>query len=169
MRKFVLLLAVVGATVAVALSQAGSAFVMDGGREQPCQQKQREAVFTGGLSRGPSSGMNLRYDGQKVADGLQKRPDGGVSCVSNPVTSPASRRRWLRLPVIRGVVALHDEGQTPCGHVLDLLRTRAADLDRRIRELQNLRSELNRLVARSEGLDPADCDAGRICHLVGPT
>jgi len=35
-----------------------------------------------------------------------RRPDGGVSCVSNPVTSPASRRRWLRLPVIRGVVAL---------------------------------------------------------------
>ncbi len=35
-----------------------------------------------------------------------RRPDGGVSCVSNPVTSPASHRRWLRLPVIRGVVAL---------------------------------------------------------------
>ena len=35
-----------------------------------------------------------------------RRPDGGVSCISNPVTSPASRRRWLRLPVIRGVVAL---------------------------------------------------------------
>jgi uncharacterized protein YqhQ len=35
-----------------------------------------------------------------------RRPDGGVSCISNAVTSPASRRRWLRLPVIRGVVAL---------------------------------------------------------------
>jgi len=35
-----------------------------------------------------------------------RRPDGGVSCISNPVSSPASRRRWLRLPVIRGVVAL---------------------------------------------------------------
>ncbi|MDX6519815.1 MAG: hypothetical protein QOJ31_368 [Gaiellales bacterium] len=35
-----------------------------------------------------------------------RRPDGGVSCISNVVTSPASRRRWLRLPVIRGVVAL---------------------------------------------------------------
>ena len=35
-----------------------------------------------------------------------RRPDGGVSCISNPVSSPASRRSWLRLPVIRGVVAL---------------------------------------------------------------
>ena len=35
-----------------------------------------------------------------------RRPDGEVSCVSNPISSPASRRRWLRLPVIRGVVAL---------------------------------------------------------------
>ena len=79
MRKFVVLLAIVGATVAVALSQAGSA-IMDGGREQPCQEKQREAVFTRGLSpSGPSSGMNLRYDGRRVVDGVQKQPDGGVS------------------------------------------------------------------------------------------
>jgi uncharacterized protein YqhQ len=35
-----------------------------------------------------------------------RRPDGGVSCISNDVVSPASRRRWLRLPVIRGIVAL---------------------------------------------------------------
>src|SRR5256886_12951701 len=78
MREFVVLLAIVGATVAVALSQAGSA-IMDGGREQPCQEKQREAVFTRGLSpSGPSSGMNLRYDGRRVVDGVQKQ-DGGVS------------------------------------------------------------------------------------------
>jgi len=35
-----------------------------------------------------------------------RRPDGAVSCVSNPISSPASRRRWLRLPVLRGIVAL---------------------------------------------------------------
>ncbi len=68
MRKFVLLLAVVGATVAVALSQASSA-VIDGGSEQPCQENSR-MLF---------SGTNLRYDGQRVVDGVQKQPDGGVS------------------------------------------------------------------------------------------
>ena len=64
MRKFVLLLAVVGATVAVALSQASSA-VIDGGSEQPCQENSR-MLF---------SGTNLRYDGQRVVDGVQKQPE----------------------------------------------------------------------------------------------
>jgi uncharacterized protein YqhQ len=35
-----------------------------------------------------------------------RRPDGGVACLSRPVRSAALRRRWLRLPLIRGVVAL---------------------------------------------------------------
>jgi uncharacterized protein YqhQ len=35
-----------------------------------------------------------------------RRPDGGVSSICRPVSSAASRHRLLRLPVIRGVVAL---------------------------------------------------------------
>jgi uncharacterized protein YqhQ len=61
--------------------------------------------------------MSANVGGQAVLEGVMmrtpsswsvavRRPDGGVSCISNAVTSPASRRRWLRLPVIRGVVAL---------------------------------------------------------------
>ena len=81
----------------------------------------------------------------------------------------AAQAVGLSLGEIRGIVALRDEGQAPCGHVLDLLRTRSAELDRRIAELRALRGELKRLVARAEVLDPADCDPERICHLVGPT
>src|SRR4051794_2466516 len=61
--------------------------------------------------------MSANVGGQAVLEGVMmrtpsswavavRRPDGGVSCISNPVSSPASRRSWLRLPVIRGVVAL---------------------------------------------------------------
>jgi uncharacterized protein YqhQ len=61
--------------------------------------------------------MSANVGGQAVLEGVMmrtpsswsvavRRPDGGVSCISNVVTSPATRRRWLRLPVIRGVVAL---------------------------------------------------------------
>jgi uncharacterized protein YqhQ len=61
--------------------------------------------------------MSANIGGQAVLEGVMmrtpsswsvavRRPDGGVSCISNPVVSPASRSRWLRLPVIRGVVAL---------------------------------------------------------------
>ena len=81
----------------------------------------------------------------------------------------AAQAVGLSLGEIRSIVGLRDDGQTPCGHVLDLLRTRSAELDRRIAELRALRSDLNRLVVRAEALDPSDCDPARICHLVGPT
>ena len=68
MRKFVVLLAVVGATVAVVLTQTSVALMS---REQQCEKQSREATLW--------SGMNLRYDGQRVVDGVQKQPDGGIS------------------------------------------------------------------------------------------
>lgn len=73
----------------------------------------------------------------------------------------------LSLGEIRSVIALRDDGETPCGHVLDLLRRRSAKIDRTIRELRRLKTELGRLVARAEHLDPADCNASRVCHLIG--
>jgi MerR family copper efflux transcriptional regulator len=80
----------------------------------------------------------------------------------------AAQAIGLTLGEIRSIIALRDDGQTPCGHVLDLLRQRADELDRRIAELRSLRSELRRLVDRAEGLDAAECDPGRVCHLIGP-
>ncbi|MDX6533524.1 MAG: hypothetical protein QOF68_1268 [Gaiellales bacterium] len=61
--------------------------------------------------------MSANIGGQAVLEGVMMRtpsawsvsvrlPDGEVATVSNRVTSPAARRRWLRLPVIRGIVAL---------------------------------------------------------------
>ena len=56
-----------------------------------------QAVLEGVMMRGPSSWA--------VA---VRRPDGRISEISHEVSSVASTRRWLRLPVIRGVVALGD-------------------------------------------------------------
>ncbi len=75
----------------------------------------------------------------------------------------------LTLGEIRGVVALRDQGETPCGHVLELLRERASEIDRTIGQLRALKVELNRLVHRARSLDPADCDPDRVCHLIGPS
>jgi MerR family copper efflux transcriptional regulator len=80
----------------------------------------------------------------------------------------AAQAIGLTLGEIRSIIALRDDGQTPCGHVLGLLRQRADELDRRIAELRTLRGELRRLVDRADGLDPADCDPARVCHLIGP-
>ena len=79
----------------------------------------------------------------------------------------AAQAVGLSLGEIRGIVALRDEGQAPCGYVVDLLRSRSAELDRRIAELRGLRRELIRLVQQAEHLDPAECDPRAVCHVIG--
>lgn len=74
----------------------------------------------------------------------------------------------LTLGEIRGIVGLRDDGQIPCGHVIELLRARSTEIERTIGQLRTLRSELKRLVDRARDLDPADCDPHRVCHLIGP-
>lgn len=73
----------------------------------------------------------------------------------------------LSLGEIRSVVALRDDGDVPCGHVLELLRSRADEIGRTIRELRTLQRDLQALVVRAEALDSSDCDPRRVCHLIG--
>ena len=79
----------------------------------------------------------------------------------------AAQATGLTLGEIRGIVALRDDGEAPCGHVLDLLRSRSQEIARRIRELRTLQRDLDALVHRAEDLDPADCAPRRVCHLIG--
>ncbi len=67
---------------------------------------------------------------------------------------------------IRGIVAFRNRGETPCAHVRDLIDQRAADIDRRVSELQEMRAELARLAERALRLDPADCSPASICHII---
>jgi uncharacterized protein YqhQ len=61
--------------------------------------------------------MNAPIGGQAVLEGVMMRgpsawalavrtPNGAIAEVNQPVTSALIRHRWLRLPVIRGVIAL---------------------------------------------------------------
>lgn len=72
----------------------------------------------------------------------------------------------LTLGEIRSVVALRDDGETPCDHVRRLIERHASALDERIAALQRLRGELDGLAARARGLDPADCDLAAVCHII---
>jgi DNA-binding transcriptional MerR regulator len=74
----------------------------------------------------------------------------------------------LTLGEIREIVALRDRGETPCGHVAELIDRRAGEIEARIAALQRLQRELRRLARRARSLDPADCEPGLVCHLLAP-
>ena len=72
----------------------------------------------------------------------------------------------LTLGEIGEVIAFRDRGETPCGHVLALVERRTAELAERIEEMQRLRVEFESLAERARSLDPADCSADDVCHII---
>jgi MerR family copper efflux transcriptional regulator len=78
----------------------------------------------------------------------------------------AAQALGLTLGEIRQVIAFRDDGQAPCAHVNELLQRHAADLEVRIRELQQLRGELRQLAERATTLDPEQCPPERVCHII---
>ena len=78
----------------------------------------------------------------------------------------AAQALGLTLGEIRQIIAFRDNGQAPCAHVTDLVQRHAADLEARIRELQQLRGELRQLAERAATLDPEHCPPERVCHII---
>lgn len=72
----------------------------------------------------------------------------------------------LTLAEIAGVIQVRAHGTAPCQHVDGLLNDKLADVDERIGELQQLRSDLIELLDRSSQLDPSDCRADQVCHIL---
>ena len=64
-----------------------------------------------------------------------------------------AQRFGLRLDEIRQLLDIQDQGQCPCGHTQELLRTRVSEVDEEMRRLRGLRQDLLQMIAR------ADCDA----------
>jgi MerR family copper efflux transcriptional regulator len=78
----------------------------------------------------------------------------------------AAQALGLTLGEIRQIIAFRDHGQAPCTHVSELLQRHATDLEVRIRELQQLRGELQQLAERASTLDPERCPPERVCHII---
>lgn len=77
-----------------------------------------------------------------------------------------SQAAGLTLAEIIGVLNVRAEGDAPCSHVAELLTAKLSEVENRIAELTALSGELSALVERSKQLDPADCTAGEICHIL---
>jgi DNA-binding transcriptional MerR regulator len=80
----------------------------------------------------------------------------------------AAQSVGLSLGEIREVLAMRDRGETPCGHVVDLIGRRAEEIDAKIAELTRIRKDLVRLARRARSLDPKDCEPRSICHVIEP-
>lgn len=70
---------------------------------------------------------------------------------------------------IREIIAYRDRGETPCAHVLELIKGRTQELVERIDELRRSQQELGKLARRARRLSPKDCEPSQICHLLAPT
>jgi DNA-binding transcriptional MerR regulator len=78
----------------------------------------------------------------------------------------AAQAVGLTLGEIREVIGFRERGEVPCSHVLDVILHHAAEVDHRIAELQRLRADLEHLARRARTLDPNDCPAPVVCHVL---
>ncbi|MBW3659714.1 MAG: heavy metal-responsive transcriptional regulator [Actinobacteria bacterium] len=73
----------------------------------------------------------------------------------------------LTLAQIGEVLAIRDDGRTPCAHVAGLVDERLEDIDRRLDDLRRARDELRRVRRRLDDLEPSDCATSDICSAIG--
>jgi MerR family copper efflux transcriptional regulator len=78
----------------------------------------------------------------------------------------AAQAAGLTLAEVRQVIAVRDADGSPCAHVTGLLDRHAADLDDRIAALTATRAEVQRLRKRAATLNPTDCGADGVCHVI---
>lgn len=73
------------------------------------------------------------------------------------------------LAEIRGILALRDGGEAPCGHVTDLIHQHLEEINRRMAELRKTRTVLRDLARQAAETDPQSCsDTDNICRIISP-
>ena len=77
-----------------------------------------------------------------------------------------AQRLGLSLDEIKEIIAFRDRGERPCGYVGEVLDRQVADLDRRIREMRDLRDELKSLQRQARLAGQSD---GEYCGVIEHT
>lgn len=72
----------------------------------------------------------------------------------------------LTLRQIGQVLAIRDDGHSPCRHVGELVDQQLADVERRLADLRRTRTQLREVRGRLDGLEPADCDPSAVCSAI---
>ena len=72
----------------------------------------------------------------------------------------------LSLLEIQMILELRDSGESTCGHVIDSLESRLAEVDRQMEELRRTRSRLDEIIGRARSLDPNECSDPNRCQTI---
>ncbi|MFQ5524107.1 MAG: heavy metal-responsive transcriptional regulator [Acidimicrobiia bacterium] len=77
-----------------------------------------------------------------------------------------ARSLGLHLDDIRQILALRDQGEAPCRFVRDVLDRQVDAVEKRIRQLQELATELHRLRAKARSLPDMASEDPCVCHIL---
>lgn len=75
-----------------------------------------------------------------------------------------AQRLGIALDEVKEIIGFRERGEAPCAYVRGVLDTQVADIDRRLRELQELRDRLVELAAAADDLPPAA--VGVTCQMI---
>lgn len=75
----------------------------------------------------------------------------------------------LSLTEINLILALRDEGETTCHHVISMLESHLNDVDRQLAELTRTRQRLEEMTRTARELDPSGCTDPNRCQTIQTT
>ncbi len=78
----------------------------------------------------------------------------------------SARALDFALDDIAEILAFRDRDEPPCGYVMELMRTRIAEIEARIRDLERLRDELTALYEVGQQLPEDAFMRECVCHLI---
>lgn len=78
----------------------------------------------------------------------------------------SARALDFTLQEIAQILAARDRNEPPCGHVIELIQSHLDEVERRIQELETLRSELTHLFEAGQGLPEDIHMRSCVCHLI---
>ena len=88
--------------------------------------------------------------------------DYGQSYVERLTFIRTAKRLGITLDEVKEILALGERGEAPCSYVRAVLDAQVATIDQRVRELEDLRSQLTELAAEADRLP----EAGGTCRLI---
>lgn len=102
----------------------------------------------------------------RTSSGHRDDPPAGEA---RPAFIRDAQHAGLTLAEIRGILALRDSGEAPCGHVTDLIHQHLEEISRRMADLRKTHTVLRDLAQQAAETDPQSCsDADNICRIISP-